>query len=83
MDKMKLWLYLYGNRVAIGAMVLNLTTAAVKTAPTPGTPWTWETIYAWVYDWFHQVFNITNTRLTTAPIVTPPVNKEESVLSPK
>lgn len=37
-------------------------TAAVKTAPLPGTPWGLKTLYAWTYDWFHQTLNITNDR---------------------
>lgn len=64
MDTMKLWLYLYDNRVAIIGVVVNLVTAAVKTAPEPGTP---INLYTWGYDWFHQVFNITNSRNRTSP----------------
>jgi hypothetical protein len=56
--------YLYGNRVAIGSGFALLLTAAIKTAPEPGTPMN---AYTWAYDWFHQVFNITNSRNRTSP----------------
>jgi hypothetical protein len=62
MNRIQVWLYLYGNRVAILGVVGNLATAAVKTAPTPGASLSWGTLYAWGYDWFHQVFNLTNVR---------------------
>jgi hypothetical protein len=63
MSRLQVWLYLYGNRVAILGVVGNLATAAVKTAPAPGTPLSWGTVYAWGYDWFHQVLNLTNNRV--------------------
>lgn len=70
----QVWAYLYGNRVAIGGGFMLIVTAAVKTAPVP------RNVYLlWVYDWFHQTLNITNTRLNTQPIVTPP----ENTASPK
>lgn len=59
--------YLYGNRVAIGAAVVTLTTAAIKTMPIPQSKYA-----CWFYDWTHQLFNITNTRLNLAPTPTPP-----------
>lgn len=66
--------YLYGNRVAIGGGLMLIITAAVKTAPIP------KNVYLlWVYDFFHQSLNITNTRLNTQPIITPP----ETQASPK
>lgn len=72
------WDYLYSNRVAIGLFFAAVGTAAVKTAPLPGTPWTREVIYAWVYDLLHQLLNITNTRLATSPVITPPASKEDA-----
>lgn len=65
----RVWDYLYGNRVAIGTGSMLALTAAIKTAPIPKS-----TSLLWVYDWFHQLLNITNTRLNTQPIVTPPGN---------
>jgi hypothetical protein len=70
----RLWDYLYGNRLAIEGGLLFVITSGIKTSPVPIS-----TFGKWMYDWGHQLFNITNTRLTTAPIVTPPSNKEESV----
>jgi hypothetical protein len=69
--------YLYGNRVAIGAAIVTLTTAGVKTAPPPGIPFD---LYTWLYDFFHQVFNITNTRLNPAPTITPPETSPSTTL---
>jgi hypothetical protein len=63
------WEYLYGNRVAIGAGFLAVFSAAIKTMPQPGTKFN---AYTWFYDWTHQFLNITNTRLTTTPVITPP-----------
>lgn len=67
------WDYFYGNRVAIGAALTHVTTAGIKTAP---AKWTWnaQDAYFWLYDWAHEVFNITNTRLATTPVPTPPVS---------
>lgn len=67
------WDYLYGNRVAISTAFIAALTAATKTAPIP-TP----AIGKWIYDFFHQIFNITNTRLTDSPVITPPTNKEDA-----
>lgn len=66
--------YLYGNRVAIGGAFMLALTAAIKTSPIPTKIGT-----LWLYDWLHQVFNVTNTRLNTQPTITPP----ESAASPK
>lgn len=67
----QLWDYLYGNRLAIEGAVLFVVTSGIKTAPIPVSR-----IGLWMYDWGHQLFNITNTRLSTSPVVTPPSNKE-------
>jgi hypothetical protein len=69
----QVWDYLYGNRVAIGGGAMLALTAAIKTAPTPAS-----VIGKWLYDFFHQVFNITNTRLNTTPTLTPPAINEEA-----
>lgn len=66
--------YLYGNRVAIGTGSMLALTAAIKTAPIPKSIG-----LLWLYDWFHQLLNITNTRLNTQRILTPP----EAQASPK
>lgn len=66
--------YLYDNRVAIGSGAALLVTAAIKTAPVPTSVWG-----KWAYDFGHQVFNITNTRLSAQPTITPP----ETAASPK
>ena len=63
--------YLYGNRVAIETGLIFLVTAAIKTAPMPGKPINW---YEWFYDCSHQIFNITNTRLTNQSIPIAPEN---------
>lgn len=70
--------YLYGNRLAIEGALLFVVTSGVKTAPIPTT-----TMKLWMYDWLHQLFNITNTRLTTTPVPTPPANKEAVASDPK
>jgi hypothetical protein len=67
--------YLYSNRLAIEGAVLFVVTSGIKTAPIPASR-----IGLWMYDWGHQLFNITNTRLTTTPVVTPP---ESPAASPK
>jgi len=67
--------YLYGNRVAIGTAIIALTTAAVKTAPIPGQA---INFYAWFYDFTHQIFNITNTRLNPTLTPTPPLTQEQA-----
>lgn len=66
--------YLYGNRVAIETVGALLATAAIKTMPVPGSRFKF---YDWFYDFTHQFLNITNTRLTTAPVITPPASVEE------
>ena len=63
----QLWDYLYGNRLAIEGAVLFVVTSGIKTAPVPTSVWA-----LWLYDWGHQLFNITNTRLNSTPTVTPP-----------
>ena len=70
--------YLHDNRLPITAAIVTITTAAVKTSPIPTS-----TFGKWLYDFSHQLFNITNTRLTPTPIVTPPANKETVVADPK
>lgn len=55
----QIWDYLYGNRVAIGGAAMLAITAAVKTSPVPKT-----TKLLWLYDWLHQLLNITNSRPT-------------------
>lgn len=61
--------YAWEHRLPIVAAVMTVVTAGVKTAPIPGKPFNF---YEWFYDWAHQTFNITNTRLTPAPVVTAP-----------
>lgn len=61
--------YWYDNRLPIISAASLLISSAVKTLPSPGTPFEW---YTFLYDWSHQFLNITNTRLTTATIPTPP-----------
>lgn len=68
-DWPKEWDYLYGNRVAIISGLTFLVSSAIKTLPTPGSTFD---PYTWFYDWSHQFLNITNTRLTTASVPTPP-----------
>lgn len=78
--------YLYDNRAPIILGVGTLITASVKTAPVPyvATGRIWNSVYyAWAYDGFHQLLNITNTRLNTTPTLTPPDAKEESGIIPK
>ena len=74
------WDYFYGNRVAIETSLFFGVTAAIKTLPVPGNQFHF---YEWFYDWTHQLLNITNTRLTSATIPTPPATKEDAVSSPK
>ena len=69
MNKAEIWNYLYSNRLAIISAASLLFTAAVKTAPPPGTKFD---LYTWLYDWSHQFLNISNTRLNTQPTITPP-----------
>jgi hypothetical protein len=73
----QVWDYLYGNRVAIGGGAMLTLTAAIKTAPEPIS-----TLGKWIYDFSHQVFNITNTRLNTTPTLTPPATNEEAATHP-
>ena len=61
--------YAWEHKLPILAALMTVVTAGVKTAPVPGKPFS---LYEWVYDWLHQIFNITNTRLTPAPVVTAP-----------
>lgn len=72
--------YWYDNRVPIMAGLTLLISSAVKTLPAPGTPFSF---YTFFYDWSHQFLNITNTRLTTQPIVTPPAASGEMLPTPK
>ena len=69
------WNYLYGNRVAIAAGVLAVLSAGIKTMPVPGAAFS---AYEWFYDWSHQFLNITNTRLTQAPVLTPPASHPQA-----
>ena len=75
-DWQSVWNYAYGNRVALGAVAVTVCTAAVATAPVPESR-----TEKWIYDFFHQVFNIKNTRLSEAPILTPPSPQENAVSS--
>lgn len=54
--------FIITNKIAITVYVHLGVTAAVKTSPLPGTTWTVSMLYAWFYDWTHQMLNITNTR---------------------
>jgi hypothetical protein len=66
MDFNRLGDYLYGNRVAIASGLALLVTAAIKTAPVP------QSVFGkWLYDFGHQVFNISNTRNTAGPAEIP------------
>lgn len=49
-----------------------LVSSAVRTLPLPGCTWNLSTVYTWFYDWSHQFLNVTNTRLSNAPVPTPP-----------
>jgi hypothetical protein len=71
-----IWEYIYGNRVAIGAGLLAVISAGIKTAPAPGQSFSF---YTWGYDFAHQFFNITNTRLT--PGDTPPKSEPKETQS--
>jgi hypothetical protein len=61
------------------AVELLIITAGIKTIPNPDIPVSWMTIREWLYDWAHQFFNITNTRLNTQPTLTPPLNTNPEV----
>ena len=74
-----LWAFLVVQKVAVGLAI----TSGIKVMPPPGTAITWKTLYAFGYDWLHQFFNITNTRLSPAPIITPPSTEVEPVAPPK
>jgi len=63
--------YLHDNRLPIMAAIVTVITAAIKTSPIPNS-----VLGKWVYDFSHQLFNITNTRLTSQPVITPPANKD-------
>jgi hypothetical protein len=76
--------YLYDNKLALIASAGAIASAAVVTMPSPDRKWfSMQTAKEWFYDFSHQVVMSKNTRLSTTPIVTPPSNKEESVLIPK
>lgn len=72
--------YVYDNRLAILSGLGLLGSSAIKTLPLPGSPFQ---MYTWFYDWSHQFLNITNTRLNTTPVITPPASKEELASVPK
>ena len=59
--------YAWEHRLPIVVGLTTIITAAVKTSPVPSS-----TFGKWAYDFTHQLFNITNTRLISAPIPTPP-----------
>ena len=63
--------YAYNNRLPIISALSLIVGAAVKTAPPPGAKFD---LYTWLYDFSHQFLNITNTRLTAAPVETPPAS---------
>ena len=63
---------LLNNKGAILAFAGLLISSGVKTLPLPNTPWAMANIYTWFYDWSHQFLNITNTRLATTAVPTPP-----------
>lgn len=67
----RVWGFLYAEKIVIALMV----TSAVKTFPLPGQPFN---LYTFMYDWSHQFFNITNTRLSSQPVITPPEAAPES-----
>lgn len=70
--------YLETHKATVVAFLGLIITATVKTAPVPGTPWNFATFYAWSYDATHQFFNMTNTRLSSALIPSPPANSAEA-----
>lgn len=67
--------YLYANKVSIGAFAGLVISSGVKTLPPPGYPFE---LYTFLYDWSHQFLNITNTRLSTQQIITPPATPEKT-----
>jgi hypothetical protein len=67
--------YLYANKIPILSFGGLLVTSAVKVMPVPGTKFN---LYTFIYDWLHQFFNLTNTRLSTSPVMTPPSAQEKS-----
>jgi hypothetical protein len=71
---MELGNYLYANKISILSFGGLLLTSAVKVMPPPGTPFSF---YTFLYDWTHQFFNLTNTRLATTPINTPPAAAQD------
>ena len=60
---------IYGFLYAEKVVCALLLTSAVKTFPLPGQPFR---MYTFLYDWSHQFLNITNTRLSPQPVITPP-----------
>lgn len=72
--------YWYDNRLPIISGLTLLVSSAVKTLPPPGTPFSF---YTFFYDWSHQFLNITNTRLTTASVITAPGPTKDAVAGPK
>ena len=58
------------------AVEILMITAGIKTMPNQWSKSWYETIYYWIYDGAHQFFNITNTRLVTQTVPTPPSNKD-------
>lgn len=76
--------YLWDNKTAIGIYSFGMMTAAIKIWPNPDKKWLCvQTLKDFWYDWSHQQWNITNTRLNATPIITPPENKEAVLPSPK
>lgn len=50
--------FLTAHKEALSVVVPLIVTAAIKTMPAPGSPLTWETVYAWAYSAAHEFFNI-------------------------
>jgi hypothetical protein len=66
---LEIWLIAIAWFTAKQALIYLVVTSGIKVLPPPGTPFN---LYTFWFDWMHQLFNINNTRLTTAPVITPP-----------
>lgn len=52
------------NKIVTGLVV----TAGITTMPEAGSPLSWRTLYAWIYEWAHLFLNM---RRPTLPAETP------------
>lgn len=60
-----LFSFLAAHRGALETGAYFVVTAFVRTMPEPGTLWTWQAIYAWIFDGLHQTFNIKSVNRST------------------